>query len=190
MKTLKLNITDKQNIFFLADAHLGHENILKYTNRPFESIEEMDKVIIDSWNARITKDDIVFILGDFCLLGVTSWVYFLSRLNGMKYLINGNHDKSIPKSGFVEVTPLKNILIEDPEITDGQRITLCHYPMLCWYQSHRGAWQLFGHVHSGPRTFTMDRISPNQYDVGVDNNNFNPVSYQEIKEIITQQNLK
>jgi calcineurin-like phosphoesterase family protein len=60
--------------------------------------------------------------------------------------------------------------------------------MITWNRSHRGAWQLFGHVHG-----TLDNnpvLSANQIDVGVDSHNFEPISYQSVKEIITQNNLE
>ena len=181
MKTLHLGL--ERDIWFTSDLHLGHNNIIQYANRPFTSTESMDKTIIDNWNSVVDDKDIVFILGDFTMLGTKSWVYYLSKLKGVKYLIIGNHDKSIPKSMLAEATPLKNIMVGE------QRITLCHYPMLSWYQSHRDSWQLFGHVHSGPNTFTMDRISPRQYDVGVDNNNFTPISFNQLKNIIDGKNI-
>jgi calcineurin-like phosphoesterase family protein len=81
-----------------------------------------------------------------------------------------------------------DILVSDPEIKDGQRVTLCHYPMLSWYQSHRGAWQLFGHVHG--RLDGSDKIMPTQLDIGVDSHNFTPLSWIEVKTIITKQCLK
>ena len=89
------------------------------------------------------------------------------------------------------------IIVEDEEISkEGQRLVLCHYPMLSWNGNLRGSWQLFGHVHSGPNTKSVEvmgglagKLTPAQYDVGVDNNNFTPISYEELKVIITQQYL-
>jgi calcineurin-like phosphoesterase family protein len=198
MKTLNLNIKD-QNIFFISDLHLQHENIIKYCNRPFNSVKEMNQTIINNWNNIVGEKDIIFILGDFCFRSSrTTWVYFLSKLNGIKYLIKGNHDryKDIPFDKFEQVTELLNINIKkDLEIPERQRITLCHYPMLSWYQSHRGSWQLFGHIHTVPNntgletSYVQNKISSNQYDVGVDQNNFTPLSYQAVKSIITKQNL-
>ena len=198
MKTIKLNLKE-QNIFFTSDAHFMHDNIIKYCNRPFFSVEEMNHTIIENWNKTVGEKDIVFILGDFCFRSsYTTWAYLLNRLNGIKYLVRGNHDrhKDIPLDKFVQVSEMLNIHIKgDEEISDGQRITLCHYPMITWYQSHRGSWQLFGHIHTIPNStgsetgYVQDRISPNQYDVGVDQNNFTPISYEDVKAIITKQNL-
>lgn len=189
IKTLKLD-SSKVNIFFTSDTHFGHRNIIAYTNRPFSDVTEMDRVIIDKWNEVVGDNDIIFHLGDFTLLGTKSWAYYLSQLKGTKYLIAGNHDKSITEKMFAGVFTQLNLLIMDEEIQDGQRITLNHYPMYSWYQSHRGAWHLFGHVH-GTLKFSKDNHypPPSAYDVGVDNNNFTPISYQEVKTIITRQML-
>lgn len=192
MKTTHLDIL-YSNIFFTSDLHLSHKNIIKYCNRPFNHLKEMDEAIIDNWNSCVGDNDIIFILGDFCFGAKTTWVRYLEKLNGKKYLIQGNHDKNIPEDKFIKVTPMMNILIKgDIEIDDGQRITLCHYPMLSWYQSHRGSWNLFGHVHGGLSNKGLDesRITPNQLDVGVDVHDFTPISYEKVKEIITKQNLK
>lgn len=193
MKTIKLNV-ENTNIFFTSDPHFNHENIIKYCSRPFTSVEEMNKTMKDNWNRVIGKDDIVFITGDFLFRGGKgAWVHMLNTLNGIKYLVQGNHDRhgNIPTNMFEKVSPMMNILIMgDEEIPEGQRISLCHYPMISWYQSHRGAWQLYGHVHGGFSNKSNSKTTPNQLDVGVDVHNFTPITYQEVKTIITKQNLK
>ena len=188
-KTIKLD-TVKTDIYFTSDTHFSHRNIINYANRPFKSIAEMDEKLIKNWNTIVKKNDIIFHLGDFSLLGMKKWDYYLSQLNGIKYLIVGNHDKSINSKYFEGIFQILNLLIKDEEIDDGQRITLCHYPMYSWYQSHRGAWHLYGHVH-GTLNFSVEKSFPfpTMYDVGVDNNNYFPISYEEIKTIITKQSL-
>ena len=52
--------------WFTADTHLGHQNIIKYCNRPFKTLDEMDTAIIRNWNERVDPDDTVLVLGDFC----------------------------------------------------------------------------------------------------------------------------
>jgi len=192
-KTIIIDINVK-NIFFISDSHLQHKNIIKYCNRPFKSLDEMNSTIIKNWNAKVGKEDIVFIGGDFCFGSRETWAYLLDSLNGIKYLANGNHDKGITLDKFVDVQQFFNIrILGDEEIaSDGQRITVCHYPMISWYQSHRGAWQLYGHVHGGfsNKGKIDDRLSVNQLDIGVDVHNFTPISYEEVKTIITKQNLR
>lgn len=205
MKTLI--IRNPEEVYFTSDLHLHHRNILEYCNRPFSSLEEMDSTIIANWNNKLPHGSWVYILGDFCWGDRKMWCYFLSQLSGNKILIQGNHDKdnNIPKDKFVEVySGFINVDVKDPETKENsQRMTLCHYPMLSWYQSHRGSWQLFGHMHNATikplkkheednevEDFLkteykyIDKIRSNQYDVGVDGNNFTPVSYYEIKGII------
>lgn len=190
-KTIKINIKET-NVFFTSDSHFHHANIIKYCNRPFTSKEEMDKAMIDNWNSVVGENDIVFHGGDFCFGDKKSWAYLCDALNGKKYLANGNHDKSITQDKFVDVQHMFNILIvgDDEIVSDGQRLTICHYPMLSWYQSHRGSWQMYGHVHGGFSNKDDARTTPNQLDVGVDVHDFTPISYEKVKEIITKQNLK
>ena len=186
-KTIKLD--SKQGIFFTADNHFDHGNIIRYCDRPFDSLKEMNELMMEKWNNLVEPEDVVFILGDFCFGKVDTWVWRLSHLNGQKYLALGNHDKNVPAGPFQKIDNIFNLLIHDPEIKDGQRITLCHYPMLSWYQSHRGSWQLFGHVHGAMPNKPNMLTTFNQLDVGVDVHGFAPVSYQEVKEIITKQNM-
>ena len=182
-KTLHFN-SEEQNLFFTSDTHFQHANIIKYCNRPFKTRDEMDSTMIKNWNSVVGKDDIIFVLGDFCFGGNKTWQYISAALNGNKVLIWGYHDKSFAGT-WIKIDNIINLLIDDHEIKDGQRITLCHYPMLSWYQSHRGSWQLFGHVHGRPVP-----ITPTQLDVGVDVHNFTPISYDEVKTIITKQHMK
>jgi calcineurin-like phosphoesterase family protein len=192
-KTIIININET-NVFFISDTHFQHSNIIKYCNRPFETVVDMDSTMIENWNSVVGEDDIVFHLGDFCFGSKKSWKYLLDRLNGKKYLAVGNHDKNIPPDKFIDIQHRFNIrIIGDPEMTsDGQRITVDHYPMFSWYQSHRGAFQLYGHVHGGLSNKGMNesKLTPNQLDVGVDVHNFTPIPYEKVKEIITKQNLQ
>lgn len=144
---------DGSNVFFTSDTHFSHANILKFCERPFKTIDEMNEVLIDNWNKVVKEDDIVFHLGDFCFGGPQLWDKFLERLNGKKYLILGNHDmqyvsrdsfQKYTKRFFEDVAPQMNILIDD------WHLYLNHYP----YLAFGGAWnlkrkvgQVFGHVH-------------------------------------------
>ena len=90
IKPMKID-TSKQKVFFTSDLHFGHQNILKFCNRPWETTEEMDKALIENWNSVVGKDDIVFDLGDFAFAPNWRWKEILSQLNGKHYLILGNH---------------------------------------------------------------------------------------------------
>jgi calcineurin-like phosphoesterase family protein len=181
-------------IFFTSDPHFLHKNIIKYCDRPFDDMEQMNEDLIINWNRVVGDDDLIFCLGDFSLGREMDTLHILNQLNGHKVLIKGNHEKSVMKKQYTRdefnggIYDRLEIKVNDDEVSDGfQDLVLSHYTMLTWNRSHRGAWQLFGHVHGN-----LDgdpRLSPNQFDVGVDSHGFTPISYQEVKEIITKQNL-
>ncbi len=181
---------DGRNVFFTSDTHFCHTNIIEFCNRPFKNMEDMNETLIANWNKAVGPDDIVFHLGDFCLGDSGKWNRILDRLNGKIHLILGNHDlRNFRKSyadRFESVAMQMNIEV------DNQKICLNHYPFLCYDGSYDGVWQLFGHVHTnrnntGNDATRLKMLFPTQYDVGVDNNNFKPVSFAQVKEIIEKQ---
>jgi calcineurin-like phosphoesterase family protein len=184
----------KDKVWFTSDPHFFHSNIIRYCKRPFESSDEMNEILIDRWNMVIGHDDLIICCGDFSLGGPKNTKEVLKKLNGDKILIRGNHEKSVLSNKENKdlfnggIYDLLNITVIDDEVEYGfQDIILCHYPMISWDKSHRGSWQLFGHVHG---VLDCDeRLSTNQLDVGVDSNDFRPISYQEVKEKITINNL-
>lgn len=181
---VKYNSNDV-NLFFTSDTHFWHSNIIKYCNRPFMDVEEMNEEIIKRWNNKIEKDDLVFHLGDFAFCGPSQYKTLLERLNGKITLVLGNHDWRNIKEGYM--SKFNGIYQQLRIKVDDQRIYLNHFPFLCYEGSYRGVWQLFGHVHSGPYNNggglddpRLKMLLPGQYDVGVDNNNFTPISYKEL----------
>ena len=103
-------------IYYIADTHFGHANILKHDHRPFENTEEMDTTLINNWNERVKTNDDVYIIGDLCFRNADhpeEW--YLKRLNGRKHLIIGNHDKALLRnekamSYFYSVDTIKKII--------------------------------------------------------------------------------
>lgn len=191
-EVVKINYSeeDSKKIFFTSDTHFHHTNIIRYCKRPFSSIEEMDKALINNWNKVVPPDGIVFHLGDFCFGGSAEIKNLLSKLNGKIILIKGNHDRISKgmESMFEHVSYEMNIKIDD------YKIILNHYPLLTFAGAlkPKPTIQLFGHVHSGPYCNGSDKVRlkylhPSQYDVGVDNNNYKPVSWKEIVNIIESQ---
>lgn len=173
---------DKDKLYFTSDQHFMHANVIKFCKRPYENVLHMGKDFIDKWNAKISDDDTVFILGDFCWGGKKHWVYYISQLNGHKILVPGNHDKSIPlfMHMFDVWDDLAQISVYDG--LDKQYIALCHYPMQSWYRSHHGSWQLYGHMHGECNELeAFIKYRPTQIDVGVDAQGYAPVSYEEVK---------
>lgn len=180
-----------EHTFFTSDTHFNHANIIKFCNRPFKDVEQMNDVMIANWNSVISKDDTVFHLGDFCLGSAAEWTKILDRLNGKIYLIMGNHDLKNIRQGFI--SRFEHVAMQMRIEIGKKRIYLCHYPFLCFEGSYKDdVWQLFGHVHtrrsnSGIDAGRLQYLYPTQYDVGVDNNNFTPVSFGQVKRIIDKQ---
>ena len=185
---------DAEKMFFTSDTHFCHYNIIKYCKRPFANIAENDEEIIRRWNEKVPEDGIVFHLGDVAFGDPERVDNILERLNGTIYLVIGNHDwrrvVNNHKWRFEMMTQQINMKI-------GKRhIILNHYPMLAFSGAWRGedaTYQLFGHVHTSPYTDEgldqqrMKYLFTSQYDVGVDNNNFTPVSWKEVDQIINNQ---
>lgn len=193
-KPIKLD-PSAQGIFFTSDLHFGHQNILKFCNRPWKNTEEMDEGLIKNWNSVVKPDDIVFDLGDFAFAPNWRWKEILSRLNGKHYLVLGNHD--VTRWPGDKVMELFEDVQQQMTLKIGDRfVYLNHYPYLCYGGAWRGpknaVYQLFGHVHSGPTSSGKDsdrlaNLFPFQYDVGVDNNNYTPISWEKVQEIIDKQ---
>ena len=143
---------------------------------PFSSVQEMDETIIANWNNKVGNKDLTYLLGDFCFLNKREDILKLrNRLKGNIVLVEGNHDGNIGNPGnfgFSSKHQLLEVKIE------GQYITLCHYALRVWPKSHYSSWHLYGHSHN---------CLPGQgksIDVGVDANNFTPLSFEEIKTIM------
>ena len=87
-------------IYFTADIHFYHENIINHTKRPFKNADEMNRKIIDNWNNIVKANDEVYILGDVTMKGASNANTVLSQLKGKKYLIKGNHDHFVEEKNF------------------------------------------------------------------------------------------
>lgn len=180
-----------ENLWFTSDTHFGHENIIRFCNRPFKNAAVMNAELIRRWNQAVLEDGIVFHLGDFAHGNASLWNDILSQLHGTKYLILGNHDMKSLRQGYMRW--FQDISQQMTIRGGGQRIVLNHNPFLCYGGSYRDVWQLFGHVHSGPASHTgldhprLKMLFPLQYDVGVDNNDYRPISFAEVKTKIEAQ---
>jgi calcineurin-like phosphoesterase family protein len=165
--------------FFTADEHFCHANIIKYCNRPFDSVEEMDKAIIDRHNSVVQPKDTVIHVGDFCMSKNRGMVEsIVKQLKGKHIFLRGSHDYWLNKpSVYIDTGPIRDIWEQKISI-GGQAyfIIACHYAMREWPKSYYNSWQLYGHSHG--------RLKPigKQMDVGVDTHNFYPYSMKEIVE--------
>lgn len=142
-------------IRYISDLHLGHSNVINFDKRPFNNVNEMNNKLIENWNSVVNKNDVTYVLGDFCWLKKEDWIKFLDKLNGSKVLIKGNHDlKKMPeqlKSKFSDIKDYK-------EISDnGRKVILSHYPLV-FYKSNwnKNIYHLYGHVHMTNEWFWLE----------------------------------
>jgi len=133
--------------FIISDTHFRHTNIIRYCNRPFASVGEMNERLIDNWNSTVAPEDTVYHLGDF---GFGNLSEFRGRLNGHIHLIRGNHDSSVTWNTFDFASHQRHLVLEQ----DGRRILLIHMPIhQADYRSARPNGVdydicLYGHVHN------------------------------------------
>lgn len=153
--------------FFTSDTHFGHENIIKYCNRPFLNVEEMNDLIIKKWNEKVKEEDIVIFLGDFCFAKAhKNFRYYNDKLNGNIIYIIGNHDtqnslKTIFKGVEVEYNKKKIWCTHKPsDFKDDYDINLV------------------GHIHNN--WLIKKHKNTIIFNVGVDVHNFYPISIDEI----------
>jgi calcineurin-like phosphoesterase family protein len=184
--------------FITGDHHFFHTNVIKFCDRPFSDVNDMNKTMIEHWNEKVQPEDNVIHVGDFfCGFKVTGYLWVLHQLNGKIYLIRGNHDKKSDnfyksRFGFVDV--------EDFTIINNGKIFICHYPLVFhpYQKPHErerikllkeaydlsGCQYVFhGHSHNSP----IKDYPKNHYNVGVDLHDFYPI---DLKEKINELNWK
>lgn len=172
-----------QRIFFISDTHFNHVNIMKYCNREFKSIEEMNKVIIRNWNATVRKDDVVYFLGDFCLGGADQIEIFAKQLNGRKRMVCGNHDKSPAlylAAGFEEVS--RNTIIVD------EFFIASHKPV--FLNEKIPYVNIHGHIHNTEQVLFNTDGKNLYYNVSVEMINYTPIDFEVIKEYYNSKGLE
>jgi calcineurin-like phosphoesterase family protein len=189
--------------YFTADFHFKHNAIIKYANRPFKSLEEMHETLINNFNKVVGPNDLTYFLGDMCFsTHPEKDKELISRLNGRKILILGNHDAKdaniMMRAGF-------DLAVYSAEIKiAGERVLLCHRPYKKpfrlwgwltgkwrkkWYKKNptdNGLFLLHGHSHNKPEY----KIRGKMYDCGVDGNNFKPIGIWEIGNWISEYKQK
>lgn len=158
-------------IWLTADTHLGHKNIIKYCDRPFSSVKEMDETILDNINRVVKPTDTLWHLGDFSF---GSQSIYRNRINCKNvHLILGNHDYKASRRTFQDLfSSVNDLFVLNAH---NHRFVLCHYAMLVWPHRHHGALHCFGHSHGN-----VKNPEPKSMDVGVDTNNFKPYSIREV----------
>jgi calcineurin-like phosphoesterase family protein len=175
-------------IYFTSDNHFGHRRILEYTKRPYKTIPEMDEALIENWNKVVKKNEYIYVLGDFSFSNRERTKEIISRLNGIKILIIGNHDKDAKKSlelGFDQVFENHSIRIGD------EQILLSHFPYHPMTDLNQDQRYLHKRIVNDGKTFLLHghvhetyHIKDNMINVGVDVNNYTPVSHHKILSMI------
>lgn len=174
-------------IYFTSDLHLGHKAVIGMNDRPFADVEEMNTVLIENINERVKQNDTLYILGDL------SFRIPLSQANELiqkihcrnRYPLMGNHDKNYDSSLFKGIYDFKKVnMISSDQVN--YDISLMHYPMMEWPRSRHGSVHFHGHIHSRGSDYNkrMKQEGIRRYDVGVDANEYRPVSLDEILEFM------
>ena len=172
--------------FFTADTHFDDEFAIPYFSRPFQSMEEMNAVMVERWNRVVTDDDVVYHLGDFTPQDLSHFTKWASQLQGNIRILPGNMDRlwlqDFVASEKVQVMPpLISVAFETSGSAGGQQlIVLCHYSLQVWERSNHGSWHLFGHTHGKLKGIGKS------FDVGVDCTDFVPLSLDQVAEKMTQ----
>lgn len=216
METFTININQTDKLFFTSDLHLGHFRIAQLCNRPYQSCKEMNDALIDNWNKTVPPDGIVINCGDLMLLknngnNLQEYIKVCNKLNGKQILVRGNHD-SVPEyeeSGYkkytnfnleyhednlIKICDMLKIIIIDNSNNQLAIIFACHYPLLTFpHRVYNDIYQVYGHIHTlsdgsitGFDSDIKDKLLPNQYDVGVDQNDYTPVSYNQLISIFNK----
>lgn len=172
----------ESKIYLVSDLHLGHANIIKYCNRPFESVEEMNERLIKNWNDTVRGEDRVFFLGDFALGDKEKTIAWGQRLNGRKVMIYGNHDHQKPKvyyeAGFEHVSRWP-IIIQN-------RFLLSHAPFEPQDgKADRGTLiNIYGHIHD--KTEQGRTVTSCSACVCVERWNYKPVELEVLKKMMKE----
>jgi len=166
------------NIWFSSDWHLSHSNIIRYCNRPFSSIQEMDDTILKNFFDVVENRDEFYYLGDLSFNREIAREFFNRALNKQLkiHFVFGNHDNKIRDIIRFYSAYFGDMLQLD---IDNTSITMTHFAMRVWNKSHFNSWNLYGHSHA--------TLPPEgkQWDVGVDNNSFKPLHFEEVKKIMS-----
>ena len=163
-------VGETMNILYISDHHFGHRNIIKYENRPFTSVNEMNEKMIALWNMFVSPEDIVIHGGDFALCNKAVAIEIANSLNGYKVLVRGNHDrstKSMTDIGF-HVVPFW--------FYDGILVVHNPHKHLDLLQSKEVRYYLYGHIHSK----TLDIKIPNAINISCEVLGYVPMTIEQL----------
>lgn len=183
-------------LWLTSDLHLGHHNIIRYCDRPFADVDEMDRELVRRWNERVEPADTVWVLGDVALGPIQRSLDLVGGLGGEKHLVSGNHDRCWPgnrkwerwvdryrEAGFVEI-----VTRTDLDLGDGLVLPACHFPyrgdshdddrFIPYRPADEGGWLLHGHVHE------RWKVDDRQINVGCDVWGYAPVAAADLRALV------
>ena len=154
--------------------------MIGFDHRPFEDVDTMDNMLIYLWNNRVSKDDHVYIVGDFACRNEKGEEWYLRQLIGHKHLIIGNHDGKLLKNdiamGYFDSVE-KMMHVSD----NGVQICLCHFPIAEWNGYYKGHVHIYGHIHNRKdETWEFMKTRKNAYNAGCMLYGYTPASLNEI----------
>jgi calcineurin-like phosphoesterase family protein len=134
-------------IYYISDIHFDDQKVFDKCLRPFENLKQYEQEIIKKWNSKVKNSDEIYILGDIAVNNAKKAIEIISKLNGNKHLIIGNHDMN-----FFEMYNSSKIFksIEFIELINdkGRKVCLCHYPLMDWMEFNSGGYHVYGHIHN------------------------------------------
>jgi calcineurin-like phosphoesterase family protein len=159
-----------RNYWFISDTHFQHENIIKFNNESFNSVQERDELLIQNWNSVVKPGDKVYHLGDVFFGNKDRFKSLWPRLVGSKRLIVGNHDdiKFLSSGGFFQ----KVGMWRHWKVSKNKSLLFTHVPL---HPDHiRGDLNVHGHTH-------LNGSPKGPYrSVCVELNNYTPVNLEEL----------
>lgn len=194
---------ERTKVWFISDLHFFHKSILFFhpkrrehfgitleelQNDTVSAVNKMNEILMKEWNDTIKRGDTVYILGDFSLGTKEETEKILNKLHGKKFLITGNHDKSLKglERYFEDVAQIKEAKFTnnqfsfiDPEETFS--VEMCHYPLLTWNRRQNGSCMIHGHCHDSV-TSVNDNMMELRVDVGYDCSKWN-YHFVELEEL-------
>lgn len=186
------SLNDYDNIWLTADSHYAHKNICRGTSvwdsgyRDFDTLEEMNQSIIKGLEC-VAENDALLHCGDVAFGGKDNISEYCSKCKGDIFLTVGNHDHNILnypyiRDNFESIRDIQYLQFK------GQKIVMCHYPLVVFHQSHKGARLAFGHVHGSNPGLGRS------IDVGVDTaferfREYRPYSFSEFVKLTDQRSI-
>ena len=183
---MRINFENNRKYWITSDLHFYHNNVILYSNRPFDNIEEMHEHLITSWNNKVQPSDIVLNLGDFAFARENKIIEILQQLNGTQYFLYGNHDAPMKKKkvrDYCKQTKKISLFCDTLEGRyQNHHLFMSHYAHRVWNKSHHGALHFYGHSHG-----SLTGIG-RSVDVGVDSSelktNYAPMALDDVIDYV------